>query len=187
MHQKNVNGILSTEVILYNKINNNYIQITEPIILTTDYKFNEIEIDYSSVYGLLFESYSDDLTINISGYSDVSTFEYKTANTINELQTIEQQDQNFEGGTLTISGEKYINFVNNWGTIHSLFNVVKTNNPYNLIGDITSFLPTIDSKTSGVKPFQNNTNLKKLINFKINYSEKYHREKRRLYILARTI
>ena len=52
MHQKNVNGILSTEVILYNKINNNYIQITEPIILTTDYKFNEIEIDYSSVYGL---------------------------------------------------------------------------------------------------------------------------------------
>jgi hypothetical protein len=64
-----VNGILSTEVILYNKIDNNYIQITEPTILTSYYKFyesNESENDYSKINGLLFESVNDSpLTVKL--------------------------------------------------------------------------------------------------------------------------
>jgi hypothetical protein len=48
---------------------------------------------------------------------------------------------------------------------------VSTDKPFNLIGDITEFLALEGEFQNSVKPFQDNNNLKKLINFKINYSD----------------
>lgn len=52
---------------------------------------------------------------------------------------------------------------------------VSTNEDFNLIGDITEFLSLEGELQNSVKPFQGNTNLKKLINFKINYNDRLNR------------
>lgn len=51
---------------------------------------------------------------------------------------------------------------------------VSTNNQFNLIGDLSKFFHVEIDCENSVKPFQNNTNLKKLINFKINYEENHN-------------
>lgn len=109
------------------------------------------------------------------------TFYYRTADTIDHLVSNDEYTtiDEFDSINKTINCEKYTEFTRSTedtgeALIYRL--TVSTNKPFNLIGDITEFMDLEVGEENYVKPFQNNENLKKLINFKINYTGMFDKD-----------
>jgi hypothetical protein len=109
---------------------------------------------------------------------------YRAANSLKDLYKTEYTSINsYEDfdGQISFSGNKYIQFNNDEnpesdGSSNLAISLnVSTDNEFNLIGDITKFISAESEYENIIKPFKDNTNLKELINFKINYADSLNR------------
>jgi len=148
--------------------------VTTEIPININITDAENEPDYSTTNGLLFESLDNDLNITLTGDGDIIAFNYKTADSIDSLSSKEYTEiESPDSINETISVEKYTQF--NFVSHNLLELTVSTDKQFNLIGDIAEFISPEVGYQNIVKPFKNNTNLKELINFKINYHDRLNR------------